>query len=275
MQINDEENVLFIANMADDINDIDTDLAYVDFYDDEADESGSVLAGKDEKDGGIGTYNESSLHASLKSHYEPDKRYHEVKYKGYIADIKNEQGIIEIQTGNFKAICEKIKTFTEEEKVTVVYPCVRKKWVIWFDPLDGELSKKHRHNRTGTRYDAFEELYQIRNLLLLENLTVTILMIDIEDYRRLNIKGKNRKRGSVRYDRVPVEFGEEYRIAVQSDLKVFIPEGLGIEFTVKDFSTAAKIDRYLANTVVNTLEAAGAVELCGNRDKSRLFKVMI
>jgi len=258
----------------DEINDIDTDLAYSDSYDDEEydfepDEE------TDLQQPGIGTYNERSLHSALKLRYEPDQRYHEVKYKGYIADIKNPEGIVEIQTGAFKRMQEKIKVFTEEDHVTVVYPCVRKKWVIWVDSKTGEINQKNRYNITGSKYDAFAELYQIRNLLLIENMTVTIIMTDVEDYRKLNTKGRNRKRGSVRYDRVPVEFGEEYSISVQSDLKQFIPEDLEQEFTVRDFSKAAKIDPYLANTVVNTLEAAGAFEICGTRGKARLFKKMI
>ena len=43
-----------------------------------------------EKDrGGIGTYNEKTLHAVLKNFFEPDSAYHEIPVNNYIADIKN------------------------------------------------------------------------------------------------------------------------------------------------------------------------------------------
>lgn len=37
-----------------------------------------------------GTYNEKTVHSVLKALFEPDKSFHEVKYKGLIADIKRD-----------------------------------------------------------------------------------------------------------------------------------------------------------------------------------------
>ena len=43
----------------------------------------------------IGILNERTLHAALKRYYEPDTSCHEVRYKGYVADVLNAQGVIE------------------------------------------------------------------------------------------------------------------------------------------------------------------------------------
>ena len=43
-------------------------------------------------DSGIGTRNESPLHAALKLYFEPRCAFREVPVDGYIVDIKNEAG---------------------------------------------------------------------------------------------------------------------------------------------------------------------------------------
>ena len=54
--------------------------------------------------GGIGTLGEKSLHAALKLYYEPDSSRHEIPVGQYVADIVNEEGIIEIQTKHLSSM---------------------------------------------------------------------------------------------------------------------------------------------------------------------------
>ena len=49
---------------------------------------------------GIGMLGEKSLHSALKYYYEPDETKHEIAFEGFFADIMNEDGITEIQTGS-------------------------------------------------------------------------------------------------------------------------------------------------------------------------------
>ena len=90
-------------------------------------------------DGGIGTRNESPLHAALKLYFEPRRAFHEVPVDGYIVDIKNEAGIIEIQTRNFLKLKRKLAALLEHHTVTLVYPVAAVKWVLWIDPDTGEI----------------------------------------------------------------------------------------------------------------------------------------
>ncbi len=71
---------------------------------------------------GIGTYKEKTLHAVLKRFIEPDDDYQEVSVGNFVADIYNNDGITEIQTGGFNAMRKKLECFLEREKVTIVYP---------------------------------------------------------------------------------------------------------------------------------------------------------
>lgn len=64
----------------------------------------------------IGTLREKTLHAVLKQYYEPFSAMHEVKIGKYIADIINEDGVLEIQTGSFTSLQKKTGLFFDRYK---------------------------------------------------------------------------------------------------------------------------------------------------------------
>ena len=70
----------------------------------------------------IGTFSEKSLHAVIKNYYEPDINKQEIPVEKYIADIFNGQEIIEIQTGQFHRMKEKLECFLLQYPVIIVYP---------------------------------------------------------------------------------------------------------------------------------------------------------
>ncbi len=65
------------------------------------------------------------MHAAVKRYLEPHSGSHEVKIGPYIADIVGEDGIIEIQTGNFDRLRAKLSVFLTVARVTVAYPIPR------------------------------------------------------------------------------------------------------------------------------------------------------
>ena len=72
---------------------------------------------------GIGTLNEHTLHGVLKNLFEPDTTKQEIKIGRYIADIADDNKIIEIQTRDFSKFRKKLQYFLDIGKeVRVVYP---------------------------------------------------------------------------------------------------------------------------------------------------------
>ena len=53
---------------------------------------------------------------------EPNEALQEVKVGDYYADIKNDDGIFEVQTRSFNRLRANLTAYFETEKVTVVYP---------------------------------------------------------------------------------------------------------------------------------------------------------
>jgi len=219
-----------------------------------------------EKESQIGTYKERTLHAALKIYFEPDTARHEIPFKGFIADILNENGIMEIQTKQFGRMRRKLDAFLPEMPVTIVYPVTRVKWLIWIDPETGAVTKKRRSPKVGTPYEVYYELYAISSYLRQPNLRIKIVMVDTEDYRTLDGWSKDRKRGSTRAERIPVGIGEEIDIQCLADYRKLIPEDLPESFTSADFARKAKLSRSSAQTALNILSQIGVVQRVG-RDK--------
>ena len=202
---------------------------------------------------GFGTLQEKTVHAVMKLYYEPNEDFHEVPVEGYIADIYAEGHIIEIQNGNFNRLRSKLAVFLPLYQVTVVLPIPHYKWVIWMEEETGELSKKHKSPVTGNVYHAFPELYKIKQYLGHPNLSFAFPLLDIDEYRLLNGWSKNRKRGSSRYDRMPLNLFDEVKVERTEDFLQLVPYELEEPFTVREFAQAVGIHRDLSGAVLPLL----------------------
>ena len=220
----------------------------------------------------IGTLGEKTLHAALKMHFEPDISNHEVKVGSYVADIMTDKGIIEIQTRALDKLRSKLTVFLEEHPTTVVYPIPAKKWLIWIDALTDTETKKRKSPKQGTIYDAIMELYKIRLLMNHPNFILCLVMIDIEEYRYLNGWSDDKKRGSTRCDRVPIDIVETVYFRKPVDYLKFIPSGLPDKFTSKDLQIAANINSRTSQTVLNILNYIGIVERVGKQSRSYVYQ---
>jgi hypothetical protein len=224
------------------------------------------------KANGIGTLGEKLLHAILKKYFEPDEDNHEVKIGGYVADIARENGIIEIQTRQFNKLRKKLDLFLSTSDVTVVYPIARTKWLVWIDETTGEITKKRKSPKTGRPNEIFFELYKIKYLLCNPRLHFCIVMIDMEEYRSLNGWSEDKKRGSTRYDRIPIDIVDEISINHPREYVQLIPKELEKQFTSKEFKKASGLTLAASQTALNVLYAVGAVARIGKQGNSFLYE---
>ena len=242
------------------------------FYNEAFEAAKAKVIGIDRQRLGIGTYGEKTVHAIFKHYYEPEERLHEVPVGRYVADICNGRDILEIQTGQFNRMREKLAAFLPEYSVTIVHPIPRIKWLIWIDEESGELSVRRKSPKKGNAYHAFKELYRIKMFLLDPNLHLKLVLTDMEEYRLLNGWSKDKKKGSTRYDRIPSRLVETVEIRCPEDYMQFVPMELEGEFTVKQFAKAAHIPVRLAQTVVHILAYVGTIEKTGQEGKAYLYR---
>lgn len=226
---------------------------------------------------GIGTYGEKTVHSVLKNYFEPYADSHEQRVGGFVADIVSEDGIIEIQTAGFDKLRKKLECFLSVSRVTVVHPIPYNKWLIPIDPETGAHGRKRKSPKTGSPYEIFPELYKIKPFLKNENLSICIVMLDVEEYRRppeTDGLRRGRRRGYVRYDRIPVALCDELYFDNAYDWLYFVPDGLPDEYTSKDFAQKAKLHIGDAQLVLNILNEIGTVKRVGKEGRSYLYRTI-
>ncbi len=236
-------------------------------------EAKKKIIGIDRQRLGIGTLSEKTVHAILKNYYEPDEDKQEIPIEKYVADIYARDEIMEIQTGQFNRMRDKLTAFLPLYPVTIVYPIPHEKWLIWIDEESGELSKKRKSPARGSYYSAFAELYKIKMFLKDPNLRLKLVLLDLEEYRMLNGWSKDKKKGSSRFDRIPTQIAGEVDITCVQDYLQFVPYQLSNPFTVKEFAKAAHIPVRLAQIVVHILHYTDNLKRVSKQGNAYLYEI--
>ena len=92
--------------------------------------------------GGIGTLGEKTLHAILKHYLEPVTENHEIRIGTFVADIANEDGVIEIQTANFNKLRTKLERFLGGDDGYHCLPHCKRKMAHLAGRLHGRMHEK-------------------------------------------------------------------------------------------------------------------------------------
>jgi len=230
------------------------------------------IIGKDRQRLQIGTLSEKTVHAVVKNYYEPDEDKQEIPIEGLYADIFTGSEIIEIQTRSFDQVRKKLDRFLSYYPVTVVLPIPHTKWLIWIDEETGELTDKRKSPKKGNAYEAFRELYKIKQYLKEDRLTIKLLFLDIEEYRLLNGWSQDKKKGSCRFDRIPVGLVDEVTLSCPQDYMQLLPDNLPDTFTCAEFAKLVKIPSKRANVVLNILTYLEVVERIGKKGNAYIYK---
>ncbi len=221
------------------------------------------------RDGGIGTLSEKTQHRILKYTFEPDDTPHEIPYLGSVADIKNGEGIIEIQTRSFGNLVPKLEKFLSESRVTVVYPLPREKVLHTVDPETGTIGKGRKSPKKCKVYDAFWELYRIRRFLLHPDFRLILAFFDVDEYRK---KTNRHRHGSERVERIPTRFCEMVTLTGKEDYaRVFLPADLPEPFTVQMYAKAAGIAPRYASLGISLLLSLGVLTRAGKEGRAYLY----
>ena len=127
----------------------------------------------------------------------------EINLGPFVADIANREGVTEIQTRGFGSMRKKLGSFCKHYPVRVIYPAAAVKWVVWVDPQTGETVARNRSPKKTAAYGIFRELYSVLDLLWPAGFSVTIALLECEEYRLLNGRGPAHKKGAQRLELIP------------------------------------------------------------------------
>lgn len=225
-----------------------------------------------EEEGGIGTLAEKSLHKILKYYLEPRTECHEVQTLGSVADIKNEDGIIEIQTRLFDRLPKKLEKFLPEYKTAVVYPIITEKNLVWLDRDSGEMSEMKRSPKHGRLTDVLPELFHLVPYFGDGRLTVVLVLLTATEYKNLDGYGKARKNHATRIDRLPTAIIDTVELRDASDVAALV-EGLPAEFSAKDLDRLTALRGRRAYYALRCLLALGVIKRTGKRGRAYTYSL--
>ena len=235
----------------------------------------------------IGTLREKRLHAAVKLYLCPDETCHErpvgdllredgAKPRRMVADILTDGHIMEVQTGGFFPLREKIGWYLTHTpcRVTVVHPIPAVKYLSWIDPADGSILSRHKSPKRGRVKDVAKELYWVSDFIGDPRFAVRILLLELEEYRLADGWSKDKKRGSNRYERFPTALLGDVTLWTPADYAAyFLPsalsapdaEGTPPVFTAAAYAKATGVRGKATYSTIHLLEKLGVVRECEER----------
>jgi hypothetical protein len=219
----------------------------------------------------IGTLNEKPLHAALKEWYaQPGDRF-EVSVDGFVVDIVRGDLLVEIQTGNFAGIKQKMTALVPGHPVQLVYPVAREKWIVKLaKDGNGQLGRR-KSPRRGVVEQVFGELVSFPELLSHSNFSLEVLLIREEEIRRYDGKRGWRRKGWVTYERRLLQVVGSHLFETPVDVAALLPPGLCEPFTTSDLAVAVARPRWLAQKMAYCLREMGAITPIGKRGNAILY----
>lgn len=223
--------------------------------------------------GSVGTQNEKLIHAALKNYYSECSDEQEIKIGGFYADAVCEDGIFEIQTRQLYKLKDKLKTFLEHSRVTVVYPMACVLGTVYINEESGEIVKETPPRKINSLIKVFEELYSIREFLGNDLLRVIIARLNIR--RCVYFTGelpdlsRRYKRKNYRIEKVPLELCGEIVLESKADYRNFLPEELPETFTKKAF--AGLVGESCSSLRLEVLRTVGVITRVGKKGNGYLY----
>ena len=217
----------------------------------------------------IGTLQESDLHRGLKAYYEPDETRWEQPLGRFVADISDGGRAVEIQTGNFSALREKLAYYREAGiTVRVVYPVRVKKQLIWQNEQGEFLRVSAGRREKPIRF--LEELYAVCGWFDFSFCSFDLAYVAVTEHR---VSYPSRAYGKRKRLNTVLDGVEKIdHFAAPWDFLRLLPEELPQPFTRADLRKTAKIHERTAAYACLALEKLGVLRRAGKRGRAFLYE---
>lgn len=232
---------------------------------------------------GIGLLAEKRLHSVLKRWICDDFSCHEVrvfdkdgKKSRFVADVLTEDGeIFEVQTGKLYPMRKKLAFYMEStaHSVTVVHPLLAQKYITWIGE-GGEVTPRKRSPQHQTALWGIAELKPYLSYLGDPRFSLLLPLIEVEEFRLLDGWGKGGKRGSHRYELMPLSLFDVCHLKTTEDYAALFPQDplLSTPFTAKSFGKQTGLRGYALYDVLAVFEGLGVIEKCGKEKRAALYR---
>jgi hypothetical protein len=226
---------------------------------------------------------ETALHADLKAWYAKPGDEMEVRFEGYIIDVKRGDTLIEIQTRSFSSIKAKLLDLVPRHPVRLVYPIAQDRWIVKMDQDRATELSRRKSPKHGKLVHVFDELIRFPTLLADPNLTLELLLIQEEELRHHEPHRKSRRswsrRGWMTHTRRLVDVLATHRFDSPADLASLLPAALSsataLPFTTTDLAAELHESKRLAQKMAYCLRKSGVLTVVGKRRNAFLYQVAL
>jgi hypothetical protein len=211
---------------------------------------------------------ESALHCELKTQYAGYDGETEVPVCGlYVCDgVRADGELVEVQTGSFAPLKEKVLYLARENRVRVAHPIIVSKSIELFDK-NGALLHIRKSPRKGSKWDVFKALVYGWEIAALRNVVIELVFVDVAEQRVDDGRGSWRRRGvSLAGKRVTSQY-PPLELRRPADYAQFAPFAPHECWTTADLAQRARITRNLAGKTAFVLSKLGVAERVGKRGR--------
>ncbi len=222
---------------------------------------------------GIGTLKEKSLHAEIIAHLAQPGDQLEALVNRYRIDILRGDLTIEVQTRSLGKMKKKVADLAEDYQISIVYPIHRIKHIHKIDEKGKTISIK-RSPKKGKLIEVFNELVNAPDLIAHPNVSLTVLMIEGEEFWLDDGEGSWRRKKWSIVERKLLAILDQHLFAQPTDFLDLLPLSLPPQFTNKQLAENLRISPRLAGKITYTLRKANLIELVGKQGRANLFEII-
>ena len=197
----------------------------------------------------IGTQSERSLHAELKLHLSQPGDRLEVPMGGFVVDLLRGDTCIEVQTTGLASMGRKLDHLLDDYHVHVVHPIATDSWIH----RRGHPTR--RSPKHGTVHDVFAELVSVPTLLDHPNLTIEVLLVQVDVVKVADPSLRRRRGGWRTVDRRLRSIVASHGFRTVDDLARLLPDDLPARWTTRDVADGCGIPRRTAQQMAYVLRA--------------------
>lgn len=220
---------------------------------------------------GIGSLNETALHAALKTTVAPPGSRFEVDVDGYVVDVVVGELLIEIQTRSLGKLKPKLGALLPSHRIRLVVPIAERRYLVKLG--DGATGSRRLSPKRGSLMSVFAELVAFPELLGHANLELELLLTDQVELRSLQPGKAWRRRGWVTVGRELLAVNSSTLLCKPHDLLALLPPGLPDLFSTADLAASARVPRRLAQQATYCLRRLGLLEAVGKSGNALLHRV--
>ena len=217
---------------------------------------------------------ETTLHRQLKERYAGEHARTEVALGRYRIDVLAGDELIEIQHGSLAAIRDKVRDLLREHRVRVVKPIIAGKLLVKRRRRGGRLVERRRSPKQGTLVDLFDELVYFTRVFPHRNLTIEVLLVDVEEerYPGHGRRRRWRRRDHVVADQRLVAVRESLELRTAVDLRRLAPCALARPFHTGQLAASLDVPRWIAQRIAYCYRQMGAARQVGKQGNAALYE---